>query len=373
MDKLIREDFQIMKSIYDIDPNFNMECDIPKSTKYYNVKDKPIKIYGLYKPCEVTPFMRMDENVAKEVNEGVYNLNYNTSGGRVRFKTNSDYVALYVKVKSIHAMHHMTLVGNSCFDLYEKTETEYRYGGSFVPSGACGDPIGEVAKNGFFVSKITLPDKKMRDLTINFPLYNGAEEVMVGISDDAQIVEADSYTYEKPVLYYGSSITQGGCANRPGMSYANIVSRHFDIDFLNLGFSGSGKGEIPMAEYIANQDASIFVCDYDHNAPTPEYLLETHERLFKIFREKHAEVPVIFMSRPKKYLTEEEVKRKEIIYKTYENAKNSGDSNVYFIDGSEMFNFPGGDECTVDGCHPTDLGFRIMADNVIKVMENILK
>ena len=61
------------------------------------------------------------------------------------------------------------------------------------------------------------------------------------------------------------------------------------------------------------------------------------------------------------------------VEKLTENAKNSGDSNVYFIDGSEMFNFPGGDECTVDGCHPTDLGFRIMADNVIKVMENILK
>ena len=103
--------------------------------------------------------------------------------------------------------------------------------------------------------------------------------------------------------------------------------------------------------------------DYDHNAPTVEHLAETHERMFKIIREKNPNLPIIMMSRPKFYLCNHEVKRLEIIKKTYDNAVANGDKNVYFIDGRDLCKVCG-NEGTVDNCHPTDLGFFSMAQTL---------
>ena len=131
-------------------------------------------------------------------------------------------------------------------------------------------------------------------------------------------------------------------------------------DHINLGFSGSARAQVEIAEYIAKLDMSIFVYDYDYNADDPEFLEATHERMFKTVREKHPDVPIIMMSRPKFCLDGEELKRVEIIKKTYENAKSRGDKNVYFIDGRDLCKYCG-DEGLVDNIHPTDHGFASMA------------
>ena len=115
---------------------------------------------------------------------------------------------------------------------------------------------------------------------------------------------------------------------------------------------------------------SCFVLDYDHNAPTAEHLAQTHEKMFKAVRNAHPEIPIIIMPKPIYYVAENENPRQEIIKKTYENALKAGDKNVYFIESSELMALCGNDG-TVDGCHPTDLGFYSMAKAIEKVMEKI--
>ena len=171
-------------------------------------------------------------------------------------------------------------------------------------------------------------------------------------------------------MYYGSSVTQGGCASRPGMSYQGIISRRFDYDFINLGFSGNAKGEDAIAEYIKNLDMSVFVYDYDYNAPTVEHLNSTHEKMFKTIRKVNPNLPVIMMSRPKFNLTEIEEQRLNIIKTTYENAILKGDKNVYLLDGKKLTELCKNDG-TVDNCHPTDLGFFSMAKAVGDIIEKI--
>ena len=104
----------------------------------------------------------------------------------------------------------------------------------------------------------------------------------VGIDDDAEFLAAPAQKYEKPVCFYGSSITQGGCASKPGNSYNAMLARWLDFPQVNLGFSGNGKGEDTMAEYIASLDMSAFVYDYDYNAPTTEHYEATHDRFYRI-------------------------------------------------------------------------------------------
>lgn len=114
----------------------------------------------------------------------------------------------------------------------------------------------------------------------------------------SKIGKPTPYSIEKPIVFYGSSITQGGCASRPGNSYTHIICRWLDANMVNLGFSGNAKGEPEMAELISQIDMGALVMDYDHNAPDAEYLLNTHENFFKIIRSNHPYLPVIFVSKP---------------------------------------------------------------------------
>lgn len=127
-----------------------------------------------------------------------------------------------------------------------------------------------------------------------------------------------------------------------------------------------------MAEYISGLDMSVFVFDYDHNAPNAEFLENTHEPFFKAFREKKPDVPVVFVSvADRSYPNFEE--RRDVIFKTYQNALANGDKNVYFIDGQTIYEKVGYDLCTVDGCHPNDLGFWCMANSIGSVLDEIFK
>jgi hypothetical protein len=177
-----------------------------------------------------------------------------------------------------------------------------------------------------------------------------------------------------PIVYYGSSITQGGCCSRPGNAYQAVVSRRFNIDFVNLGFSGNAKGEAAMAEYIAGLPMSVFVLDYDHNAPNPEFLEQTHYDFFKIIRDARPELPIVMMSKcdlDSGARTTND-KRRRVIMETYRKSRENGDENVYFIDGAEVYRGTYEDMCTVDKCHPNDLGFALMADAVEAQLKRVL-
>ena len=343
-----------MNNIADVDSNFKIETTIEKQgIRFYDVNSAPISLHGVY--SEDGFFRRMPSEVAKTVNAGVSSLHTNTSGGRVRFRTNSPYIALYAEMGYRAKFAHCTFACTAGFDMY----VGERHIKTFVPS---------YDREDIYEGIIEMGATGMREYTINFPTYSNVKRLFVGIDEGAVIESPAPYTYEKPVVFYGSSITQGGCASRSGNVYASAVSRYFDCDFINLGFSGSAKGEREMAEYIKTLDMSLFIYDYDHNAPTIQHLADTHEPFFKIIRENCHTLPIIILPRPVYYVSGDAKKRRDIIYRTYENARAAGDENVYFIENGELTELCRG-EGTVDNCHPNDFGFASMARAVIRVIE----
>ena len=347
-----------MKNISEIDKNFKIETNIQKDDiRFYNVKSEPFAIYGVFH--EDGKFRRMPEAAAKAVSPGVYALHSNTAGGRIRFRTNSPYIAISVKMPSIGKMSHFALCGSAGFDLYVNGTHTYSY-----------QPPFDITDG--YEGIYNLPDAKMRDILINFPLYSDVSEMHIGLSDNAEVLAPMPYTHPKPMVFYGSSGTQGGCASRPGTAYQGFVSRELDADFINLGFSGNARAEEAMYNYIKTLDMSVFVFDYDYNSPSIEHLEATHEKMFLAIREAQPELPVVFMTAPKAVLSYQYKTRCEIIRKTYTNAIARGDKNVYFIDGPTLMALCG-TEGTVDCTHPTDLGFFSMARALIDVLKNILK
>ena len=349
-----------MSNIARIDKNFVVDTKIDKTdVRFYNVNEAPFKVYGVYHTGQ--QFVRMDSEVAKNVSEGVFGLHNHCAGGRVRFKTNSSYIAIHAKIPNSGKMPHFALTGSTGFDLYCKHGKDERYLTTFVPPFDIAggyEMVKEVGAGG------------MREYTINFPLYSSVKELYIGLAEGAKVEEASPYRDMPPIVYYGSSITQGGCASRPGTTYQAHITRWFNIDHINLGFSGSARGEDEIIDYIKGLNMSCFVLDYDHNAPTAEHLAATHEKMFKAVREAHPNIPIIIMPKPIYYVGEGEKPRQAIIKATYENAVKSGDKNVYFIESRDIMRYCG-NEGTVDGCHPTDLGFYSMAKALKKVMKKI--
>lgn len=346
-----------MKNIAEIDRNFDIPLTVNKTDiAFYSALSERFSLHGLI--YENNSFRRMPKAIAQTVSNNVRHLSRNTAGGRLRFRTDSSCVIIHAKMPHIGKMSHFALCGSSGFDLYVDNE----YHASFLPPFSVSDG---------YQSLVDFKSSRMREITLHFPLYSDVSELYIGLDNTAAIEAPAPYQIEKPIVCYGSSITQGGCASRPGNAYPAILSRRLNAESLNLGFTGNAKGEPNMAEYIKQLPMSAFVCDYDHNAPTPEHLKNTHETMFRIIRASQPDLPIIMLSRPKYSLNDEEKERLAIIRQTYENALESGDKNVYFIDGPTLMQYAK-NEGTVDGCHPTDYGFYSMAETLLSLLKTIL-
>jgi hypothetical protein len=327
--------------------------------KTYSFKNPPLKLYGASfnkNGCVV----RMDDEVAKTVNEYTAIRIFSGAGVRIRFKTDAKTFTVRAKLKSNGVDWAIPISGSAGMDVFEENER-----------------IALVNPKNYdilYVCQTVKKSDKMSNITIMFPRNEPVVDLEIDVDDTATVLPPDPYTYEKPIVFYGSSITEGGCSSSVSKCYTALVTRWLDSDYINLGVSGNAKGEETMANYIKNLDMSIFVMDYDHNAPSVEHLRATHEPFFKIIREKNPNLPILMMSKPDfDSDVEENSARLEIIKQTYENALKNGDKNVYFIDGKTFFGDTDRSICTVEGCHPTDLGFMRMAERIYPILKSILE
>ncbi len=327
----------------------------------------PFTLYGV--TYEDGRYHRMPDEVAKTVSEGVFELARYTAGGRVAFMTDADAVAISCKRPGLWKMSHMPLLGSAGFDLHiRRADGKLVFYGSFVPPD----------KADGYESIINFPKKEMREIVIHFPLYCAVTELSVGLPACTKLQAWNGYKRETPIVFYGSSITQGGCASKPSNDYVNRISRMFDTNYRNFGFSGSAKGERTMMQYLASLDMSMFVYDYDYNAPSLEHLRKTHYTGYRTIRDAHPDLPIIICTMPgydrkdpsPAYPTVP-MRRRNIILGTYARALAEGDRNIYFVDGKKEYPHFNEDDCTVDNVHPNDLGFYRMAGTIGEKIANI--
>ena len=332
---------------------------------FYNIKKPPFSIHGLYNPLDEGQFRRLPEQVAKACNvhiaEGLY---LNTAGGRVRFCTDAEELTVRVTRAPFSQNVRVAPFLEFGIDLYHDTAR-----GSQLISARRLDPIE--GKNNLWECSFKLPAGE-KALTLYFPCYGNVEEMEIGLPATATLSAHAPYTYTKPILFYGSSITQGCAASRSGKAYSAILSRRFDFDFINLGFAGSCRGEEVLCEHMAGLPIGAFVSDYDHNRSCAERLADNHYRVYEIIREKHPDIPYYMISRPDFYYNEADFNRRAVVMESYLRAWRGGDRNVYFIDGSAFFDHPDKLEYTQDGTHPTDEGFARMAALIGTVFANTL-
>jgi hypothetical protein len=323
-------------------------------------------------------YRRLPVNPPKALPEAVDGLAWHTAGGQIRFRSDSVRVALKVRLRSAGAMVHMAGVGQNGFDLYVGPPGRERFFNcsKYELKGAGYEALLFPEAPG---GRLALTPR-VRDFTLNFPLYTGVSEVLIGLDPSAKVLPPRKRALLGKVVVYGTSITQGGCASRPGTCYTNILARRLNVEFMNLGFSGSGQGEPEVAESVALvEDPLMFVMDYEANCNDPVRMRATLGPFVDTVRGSHPNLPVLVISRIRcpAVLVSESFEERKLLLRDIQRSfvaarRKDGDLSVHFLDGQKVLG-DDFDECTVDGSHPTDLGFMRMARSFEPVFRKILR
>jgi hypothetical protein len=337
---------------------------------WFSLWDKPFRVLGMGWPIPDGGLRRMPVKPQWTLPEGVEGQAWHTAGVQVRFRTTARRIALRVKLRGTHSMDHITATGQCGFDAYIGEVGAMTFAGvSRFSRGA----------DAYQVTLCNFPSAELRTVTINCPLYMGVAEVAIGLPTGCRLAAAPRPALKRPVVIYGTSITQGGCASRPGMAYTNILSRRIDCEFLNLGFSGSGRGEPEVAHTIATlPPPALFVMDYEANCHVLEKMQETLPVFLGILRKRWPRTEILVVSKiPYAAEAYDAVARqrrlanRDFQRKTVARLRRAGDTHITFLDGSGLL---GKDytECSVDGAHQTDLGFLRMANGMEKTLRKLL-
>ena len=299
-------------------------------------------------------YNRLPSRVEGKVTKNVWKLSKHTAGICVRFVTDSKQIGAIWDGGS--AMYHMAATGNSGLDLYVRKKEGWIFCGVGKPNKERTTRILSRGRPG-----------KPEEYILYLPLYNKITELKIGIEEGAFLAPAPPRPlYRKPIVFYGTSITQGGCASRCGMCHTALVGRWLDREVVNLGFSGAGKMEAVMANLLGEIDASLYILECLPNM-TPNMIRKRYVPFVHILREARPETPILIVKSP---LGGRESGNNRALEEVIGILQSEGVKNLHILEGENQL--AGRENGTVDGVHPTDLGFFRMAEIYEPVLRGIL-
>jgi hypothetical protein len=290
------------------------------------------------------------------VRDPVWDLSLDSSGYSVHFLTDAPTIQVkWDLLKPSLSMEHMPATGVSGVDLYARQpDGSWHYAGTGRPSKQLGN-------------EAIFSNPGAHEFALNLPLYNGVTSVSVGVPVGKSLTPLTA-PRGKPVVFYGTSITQGGCASRPGMVYTAIVGRKLNVPVINLGFSGNGQMEPELADLLAELDPSAYVLDALWNM-SPDMVKERVAPFVHKLRAAHPDTPIV-LAEDCTIRGNIPTAKGKILREIFAQLQQEGVKGLTFVSAEGMMGPD--DEGTVDGCHPTDLGFMYQSEVFIKALKPIL-
>lgn len=333
------------------------------------VSAEEFPLYGKVSEDSEKRYERLPESMKEGIRPALWHLSRNSAGLFIRFRSNSTSIHAKWTAATNMSMNHMTDTGTKGLDLYCLTDGKWRHVCSARPKGK--------ENNSRIIGNM---DPEYREYMLYLSLYDGVENLEIGIDDNATITlpEISLPHRDKVVVMYGTSILQGGCVTRPGMSHTNIISRALNREVINLGFSGNALLDLEIAHYMSQvSDPGVFVLDYVPNA-SAEMIDNQGESFFRILRDAHPDIPVIFIEDPifptsvfdKRMLNEVQTKN-DAQKRLYKKLRKAGERKLYYISADGLIGDDG--EATVDGIHFTDLGATRYVEKVLPVIKRVMR
>jgi lysophospholipase L1-like esterase len=337
-------------------------------TLWYDVRELEIEGKGWQDTDHF--YDRLPGRAKGVVREAVWELGQQSAGLCVRFVTDATRIQARWTLRSDHlALEHMPATGVSGLDLYVCDN-----GGGWQWLGV-GRPSQFPVNQKVLVEELAVGT---REYLLYLPLYNGVESVQIGLAPEAFLAKGPprQARLSKPICVYGTSITQGGCASRPGMAYTAILGRRLDRPVINLGFSGNGPMELEVGRFMAELDPALYVLDCLPNMEAQQ-VSERAVPFVKLLRQSRPETPIVLVeniaypnsgyvpARRESYTS-----KNAALEKAYQQLVAEGFKRIFYLRGDQLLGQDG--EPTVDGTHPTDLGFLRMADVMAPVLREAL-
>lgn len=337
---------------------------------WYSPWEKPFKLAGMGWRLPGRIFRRLPVKTRWPLPPRVDALAWNTAGLQLRFRTDSSRIHLRVELRAAADMDHMAATGQCGFDLYL---------GDFGAMRYTATTRFDRTRAGYEVLLAQFPGRAWRTVTLNFPLYQGVRDLAIGLDEGARRAPPPPYRHRRPVVIYGTSITQGGCASRPGMAFTNILGRLLACEFINLGFSGSGRGEPEMARIIGTlPPPPLFIMDFEANCSDIAQMRERLPLFLAILRRRWPRTKFLVLTRnrfAREFYDPAELAarlaRAALQRQVVNRMRRAGDRNIFFMNGGRLLGSDC-DECAVDGVHPNDLGFWRMAKGLERPIRKLL-
>ncbi|WP_442510044.1 SGNH/GDSL hydrolase family protein [Novipirellula sp. SH528] len=357
--------FAQQPAIATLDPEMAVNKKSAGGVDWYDVTQWGVEGRILPEQERVQWFDRLPASAESSVTKNVWNLSRDSAGMMVRFKTDSTAIHVHYKLKDAGlAMPHMPATGVSGVDLYARDGNgDWKWVQVAKPSS---QEVKVELVNGLAAGQ--------REYAAYLPLYNGVEFMSIGVKEGSHFEGLTPR--EKPILFYGTSITHGACASRPGMVHTAILGRRFDMPVANLGFSGNGRMDKAVGDYLAQVDATAFVIDCLPNM-VPAAVAQKCVPLVKQIRHSHPNTPIVLVEDRRntndwilparqKHHTENHAALKA----AYNSLIADGVKNLHYIDGDHLY----GDDAdgATDGSHASDLGFFRQADVFEPILRNAI-
>ena len=314
-------------------------------------------------------YWRLPERAEQSVRKSVWRLSKHSAGLHLRFKSDAEQIKVRY-VPTFGEMSHFANTGVAGMDLYlRNSKGEWRY---------CEGRRSAIKSNDTvtFTFNIRTPElwrDSKSEFYLYLPLYAQTLWCEVGVAQgcDFEFVAKED---RKPVIAFGTSILQGGCASRPGMAWSNIVSRTLDVPILNFGFSGNGRFEPEVVSLIGELDAAmyIFACLPNMGKMSEEQIVSNIREGVKHLRQQR-NVPILFCEQyagVAEAMNQNAQRNNRLLREVYGQLRKSGVRDIYYLT-AEQLALPM--EATVDGTHPTDYGMVLIADVISKKLRKILK
>jgi lysophospholipase L1-like esterase len=315
-----------------------------------------------------TPYDRLPAKAEKTVPEGVWKRSMNSAGMSITFATDADMIVVRWSLRSPSiSSPYLSSMSVAGLDLY------VRSGGKWLWA-ATKPPQKFPESTQTFLRGLS---RELREYKLYLPSYNGVEKVEIGVPKGAKFGKYSERSKSKPIVFYGSSIVQGSASSRPGMTYVAQLGRRLSAPVINLGFSGLCKMEPAIVDLLAELDPSVFVIDCLPNMQLPE-IKERTVPLIKKLRQARPETPIVLVENPhySQTLWSESASRsvaaKNMVFSTeVAKLKEQGVKNLIYVNGEKLFGTDG--SSTVDGVHPTDLGFTFFANTLEPILKDLLQ
>jgi hypothetical protein len=305
-------------------------------------------------------FIRLPRRVA-EVNRGVWNCAQHPAGGRIRFRTDSTTLKLRVDHGNDGfpwpMMSSMAMAG---IELYEGPpgDSVFRW---------VATPVS--AKEPYELSVPVPTDGKLHEYTLYLPMYAKLATFDLGLDPEARLEPPGDFRQAKPIVFYGTSFVQGGCASRGSMNFPAIVGRRLGMDIVNLGFAGDGQCEPEIGECMAGIDASCFVMGpILNNLPL---MRQRYAPFVDSLRRRWPETPILLMTRLHTVGQQTPYAVNGLVREVHDTMRAAGDRNVHLFDSFALYQ-DGGFYPTADGVHPSDYGFMLISDALAPALAEIL-